>query len=77
MVDYNLGFDRLRRPDFLEYWAQDPPNGFEKSNHAGLTHRVGEILRTAIEVGSLETGDGDSRRYRAAVDLGDGDEGVL
>jgi len=73
---YYIGFDRLRRPDFLEFWAQDPSDGFEKSNHVGLTHRVGEIVQTAIEIGSLETGVGNSRRYRAGVDLGGGDLGI-
>ncbi len=73
---YYIGFDRLRRPDFLEFWAQEPPDGFEKSNHAGLTHRIGEKLRTAFEVGSIETGAGNSRRYRAGVDLGDETLGI-
>jgi hypothetical protein len=73
---YYIGFDRLRRPDFLEFWAQDPPDGFEKSNHAGLTHRIGDRIRTSFEMGSLETGAGDSRRYRAGLDLGDNNLGA-
>ncbi len=71
-----IGLDRLRRPDFLEYWAQEPPDGFEKSNHAGLTHSIGEKLRTTFEMGSLETVAGDSRRYQAGVDLGDESLGI-
>ena len=27
-----IGFDRIRRPDFLEVWAQEPENGFEESS---------------------------------------------
>jgi hypothetical protein len=71
-----ITFDRMRRPDFLETWAQEPGGGFEKSNHLGVTHEVGEVLRTDFEVGSLETGAGDSYRYSAGTSLGDDRLGI-
>jgi hypothetical protein len=71
-----IEFDRIRQPDFLEVWAQEPAGTFEKSDHLNVTHRVGDVLKTSFEAGTLETGMGDSRRYRAGVDLGDARLGV-
>jgi hypothetical protein len=69
--DSYIGFDRLRRPDFLEVWAQDPEGVFEKSNELGLDYTIGQKLKTTLELGSLHTGAGKSQRYSAGVDLGD------
>jgi hypothetical protein len=71
-----IGFDRIRRPDFLEVWAQEPDGGFEKSNYVDVTHTLGEVLKTTFEAGTLETGVGDSRRYKAGIDLGSTTLGV-
>ncbi|MFC1799612.1 hypothetical protein ACFL2Z_01715 [Candidatus Eisenbacteria bacterium] len=65
-----IGFDRMRRPDFLEVWAQEPENGFEESDQVGLGYSIGEALSTSIELGTLETPEGRSRRYSAVFDLG-------
>lgn len=65
-----LALGRVERPDILERWAQDPGGGFEATNHAMLTYRLGEIVRTSLETGTMRTDAGDSRRNRLALDVG-------
>jgi hypothetical protein len=68
--DHYIGFDRLRRPDFLEVWAQDPAAGFEESDEIGLEYSAGDNVQTSFELGTLETPAGRSDRYRAGLNLG-------
>jgi hypothetical protein len=65
-----LAFARLRSPNALESWAQDPADGFEATNEMSLTYRAGKSLTTSAELGSLGTSGGDSRRRKFMVDLG-------
>lgn len=68
--DNYIGFDRMRRPDFLEVWAQEPANGFEESDQVGVGYSLGDAVNASMELGTLETPDGRSRRYSAVFDLG-------
>jgi len=68
--EHYIGFDRLRRPDFLEVWAQEGEIGFEESDEVGVGYSIGSALSTSVELGTLNTPDGRSRRYSAAFDLG-------
>ena len=68
--DGYLAVARLRSPGTLESWAQDPGGGREATNEFSLAYRRGDQLRTSYEIGSMETALGDSRRRRAALELG-------
>ncbi|MFH1220123.1 MAG: hypothetical protein V1694_06680 [Candidatus Eisenbacteria bacterium] len=65
-----LAFDRLRSPGILERWAEDPGDGFEATNELSFGYRLGAGVKTSFELGSMGTRDGDSRRTRYAVDVG-------
>jgi len=65
-----LAFARLRSPNALERWGQDPAGGFEATNEVSLTYRAGKSLTTSAELGSLGTAGGDSRRRKLTVDFG-------
>jgi hypothetical protein len=65
-----IGFDRIRRPDFLEVWAQEPDDGFEESDQVGIDYSLGDAVSASIDLGTLDTPDGRSRRYGGVFDLG-------
>jgi hypothetical protein len=65
-----LAVARLRSPGTLERWAQDPGQGSEATDEINLTYRLGKSLTTSMELGSMGTESGDSRRRRLAVDMG-------
>jgi hypothetical protein len=65
-----IGFDRLRRPDFLEVWAQDAEDGFEDGNEVGLDYRLNDVVASSFEIGTMETSTGRSRRRKTALELG-------
>jgi hypothetical protein len=65
-----LAVGRLRGPDFLERWAQDPGDGFEATDEVGLTYRLAKLVTACAELGSMSAQGGDSRRRKFAVDLG-------
>ena len=65
-----LAVGRLQRPDVLERWAQDPQEGFEATNEMALSYKLGSMLRTSAEIGTMGTIEGDSRRNKYSVDLG-------
>jgi hypothetical protein len=66
-----LGFDRLRRPDFLEKWAQVPDDGSEESNEMEMAYGLHDRVRSTLEIGSLVTGSGESNRHLVGLDVGD------
>ncbi|MFH1312833.1 MAG: hypothetical protein ABIJ00_06355 [Candidatus Eisenbacteria bacterium] len=66
-----IGFDRLRRPDFLEVWAQDAEDGFEDANEIGLDYKLNDMVASSFEIGTMETSSGRSLRRKAGLELGD------
>jgi hypothetical protein len=65
-----VGFDRLRSPDALEVWGQDPGGGMELTNQVGLAYRLSDLVRAAADLGSMYTGEGRSRRRAFDLRIG-------
>jgi hypothetical protein len=65
-----IGLDRLRRPDFLETWAQEPEDGYEDGSEIGLEYRLSDKVASSFEIGSMETSAGRSLRRDLGLDLG-------
>jgi hypothetical protein len=66
-----IGLQRLRGPDFLDTWAQDPVDGREQSNEIGLDYGMGEKLNASAGWGELVSAAGRSTRNTFGVRLGD------
>jgi hypothetical protein len=69
--DWFIGLDRLRSPDFLQYWGQEPEGSGERSNRFRLDYSLSDGFRAFGGYGTMETSSGSSLRRSAGVDLGD------